>query len=392
MTNIIDLRDPRFETDKYAYIEELRTQGFWARTADGYVVFNQREAEWVFACEDFRFHFFQIDPEQSPYLSKAIEHELLNMHGAAHGRLRRLVSQALRDRILEDLRARVTAIVDDLIDAMPDHGVVDFCADFCDPLPARVLGPMYGIPYEDVDGLNDWIRVGGRKVDALLSGDGIDVVEAANRNLHDYLRDLLAARRAAPGEDLFSALMLADLDGDRLGEDELVYLAGEMAAAGVDTTRAQLPLILFELLVAPSQLALLQQDPGLALRAVDEGMRFAPLPWAIPHQATRDVTWHGLSLKAGDLVQVMVPAANRDPAAMADPNRFDMTRDRVRHFGFGHGLHGCPGAQIARMEMSIALRRLVERISSFKLVAEPERDAVQKGGGPLVLQVEIQKS
>lgn len=387
----VNLRDSRFDADKYGYIETLRAQGFWARTQDGYVVFNQREAEWVFACEDFKFAFFQIDPDQSPYLSKAIEHELLNMHGQGHARLRRLVAQALRDRIMEDLRSTITQIVDDLIDAMSDRGVVDFCAAFCDPLPARVLGPMYGIPYDDVDGLNDWIRVGGRKVDALLSGEGIDVVEAANRNLHDYLRDLLRARRSDPGEDIFSALMLADLDGDRLGEDELVYLAGEMAAAGVDTTRAQLPLILCELLAAPEELARLSADPALALRAVDEGMRMAPLPWAIPHTALRDLNWHGLELKEGDLVQVMVPAANRDPSAIADPNRFDMSRDRVRHFGFGYGMHGCPGAQLARMEMSIALRRLVERIASFRLVDVPGREPVQKGGGPVKLLLEIEK-
>ncbi len=391
MPEIVNLRDTRFNTDKYGYIEELRAQGFYARTADGYVVFNQREAEWVFACEDFRFAFFQIDPDQSPYLTKAIKHELLNMHGAPHARLRRIVAQALRDRIMEDLRSKITAITDDLIDAMPDRGVVDFCTDFSDPLPARVLGPMYGIPYEDVDGLSDWIRIGGRKIDALLSGDGIDVVEAANRSLHDYLRGLLKSRWDAPGDDIFSALMLADMDGDRLGEDELVFLAGEMAAAGVDTTRSQLPLVLDELLAAPSEMNKLRADPGLALRAVDEGMRFAPLPWAIPHKATRDVSWHGLELKEGDLVQVMVPAANRDPAVIGDPNRFDITRDRVRHFGFGHGMHGCPGSQLARMEMSIALRRLVERVASITPAGEPVRDPVQKGAAPVKMPIRIEK-
>ncbi len=387
----VDLNDARFDSEKYPLIEEMRAQGFWARTRDGYVVFNQREAEWVFRCEDFQFAFFQIDPERSPYLSNAIEHELLNLHGAPHARLRRLVTLALRDKIMEDLRATITGIVDALIDAMPARGVVDLCAGLADPLPARVLGPMYDIPYDDVEGLNDWIRVGGRKVDALMSGMGIDEVEAANRNLHDYLRGLLAARRAAPGEDIFSALMLADLDGDRLGAEELVYLAGEMASAGVDTTRAQLPLILEALLEAPDQMERLRADPGLALRAVDEGMRFAPLPWGVPHRAVRDVSWHGLTLKAGDLVQVLVPAANRDPAVMNDPQRLDITRDRSRHFAFGFGMHGCPGAQLARMEMSIALRRLVERLSMMRLVEVAEREPFQRGGAPVRMMVEIEK-
>lgn len=366
---LINLRDPRFQTDKYALIEELRAAGPFAQTAEGAIVFlSQEDANYVLKCEDFRFTFNLIDTDRSPYLAKAIEHELLNMHGNAHGRLSRLLKMALRDRVFEDIRSKIEAIVQDLVDEMPDEGEVEFCSAFADPLPARVLGPMFGIPYERVDGLSDWIQVGGRKIDALQSGVGIAEVEQANRNIHDYLRGLLAERRADLGPDLLSELIQAEIDGDRMSDDELIYLVGELASAGVDTTRAQLPLILHALLTHPAEMAKLRADTGLALRTVDEGMRWAPLPWALPHAAVHDVTYKGHDFKAGDLAFAFVPAANRDSAAVADPHAFNITRDRVKNYAFGAGMHSCPGAQLARMEMAAALTALADRLQTIELV------------------------
>lgn len=388
----VDLNDPRFQTDRYGYIEELRTQNFWAPTTNNArVFFNQNDVQYVLACEDFQFAFNTIDEARSPYLAKAIRHELLNMHGAAHQRLSRLVKQALRDRVIEHMRAKIETIVSDLIAELPNDGEIEFCTNFADPLPARVLGPMFGIPYDQVEGLDEWIKVGGRKSDALQSGVGIEEVEEANRNIHDYLRALLDTRKTELGDDLFSELMLAEIDGDRMNADELVYLTSELASAGVDTTRIQLPLILHALLTHPAQLAKLQAEPGLALRAVDEGMRFAPLPWVLPHVATRDFVYKGLSFAKGDLVFVMVPAANRDPAAIKDPNSLDITRGRARHFGFGAGMHGCPGAQLARMEMSIALRALVERLEVFELAGSPIWEPDQVGRTLRALPLRVKK-
>lgn len=389
--SIIDLRDPRFATDKYGFIEELRGRGICARVANGFVFFNQDDAAHIMKCEDFAFSFFQIDPDASPYLANAIRYELLNQHGAAHARLRNLVAPALRDRVMDGLRDEIVAVVDDLIDAMPDDGVVDLTAEFAEPLPGRVLGPMFDIPYEETAGLNDWIRIGGRKVDALQSGDGLAEVEAVNRNLHSYLRDLLRVRRANPGNDMFSELIASEIDGDRLSEDELVYLAGELASAGVDTTRAQLPLILLALFKAPGEAGRLKDNPRLALRAVDEGMRFAPLPWALPHKAVRDLTYKGIEFKEGDLAMVLVPAANRDPSVMERPDVLDITRDRVRNFSFGSGMHACPAAQLARMEMSIALAGLFSRLKGMELLEEPDLEPVQKGSSPKSLRVHVVK-
>lgn len=365
---VLDLRDPAFTTDRYGTIEALRAQAPAFRTPEGAVVFlNQAECAEVLACRNFRFAFNQIDGTASPYLANAIENELLNMHGARHERLSRLLKQALRDRVFDGMAVAIEGIVAALIDAMPDNGEIDLCTDFADPLPARVLGPMFGIPYEDTAGLNDWIRTGGRKVDALQSGVDIEEVEAANRNIHDFLRGLIRDRRARPGDDLLSELIAAEIDGDRMREDELVYLGAELASAGVDTTRAQLPLIVADLVLFETEQAKLRADPGLALRAVDEGMRFSPLPWALPHAATRDHATGGVDFRTGDLAFVLVPAANRDPAVVDQPNSFRIDRDRVRHFAFGWGMHACPGSQLARMEMAAALRALFTRLARIEL-------------------------
>ncbi|MEM6986028.1 MAG: cytochrome P450 [Pseudomonadota bacterium] len=363
----VALNDPRFETDRYGLIAELRAANFYARTPDGHIVFlNQEDVMEVFRCERFRFTFNLIDASKSAYLAEAIEHELLNMHGAAHARLSAFVKRALRERVIDGLEDRIDAIVADLINGLSRQPRFDFCADFADPLPARVLGPMYGVPYEETEELNEWIRVGGRKLDALQSGVGIDLVEAANRSLHSYLRALIRTRQEAPGDDLFSELICAEIDGDRMREDELVYLAAELAAAGVDTTRAQLPLIVNALLDHPGQWQALCAEPDLAMRAVDEGMRFAPLPWVIPHCATEAFDYKGISFAAGDLVFCMVPAANRDPTAVPEPDVFDIRRNRARHFAFGFGMHACPGLRLARMEMASALTQLATRFPGLR--------------------------
>ena len=217
-------------------------------------------------------------------------------------------------------------------------------------------------------------------------------MEAANRSLHSYISGLLQERRKAPGRDVFSQLMLAEIDGEKLSEDEMVYLTSELTSAGVDTTRSQLPLILHALLTHPDQMAALRADPSLARNAVDEGMRFAPLPWALQHAATHDHEYKGISFAEGDLAMVLIPAVNRDTAALENPNVFDITRPRDRNFSFGYGMHACPGAQLARLEMATALERLVTRLPEMTLAEEPVREPVSKGETPISLMIEVAKT
>jgi len=387
----IDLNWDELKGDKYEIIEGLRQQHWYGESERGIFLFHQEDAMHIMRCVDFNFFFIELDHDRSPYLANAIESELLFKHGEDHRRLQALVMRALRDQIVEGLKENIQEIANGLVDKMPAKGTVDLTADFCTPYPALILGPMLGVPYGDVDGLDEWIGIGGRKSQAMVSGDNIEPVEAANRKVHAYLRELLQERRHNLGNDVFSELIVAEIDGDRLTEDELVYLASEIASAGVDTTRDQLPQTIHALLRHPDQLALLQNDPSLAAGTVDEGMRFAPLPWALPHAALHDYEYKGIHFQKGDLVFVLVPAVNRDPAVMENPHTFDITRQRVRHFSFGYGAHFCTGAQLARIEMKIALETLTQRIKSFRLVQEPPLKPVTKGETPLELLVEIEK-
>ena len=389
---LVDLRGAAFAGDKYAEIARLRRLGDLHPIQGGHVCLSQESAVEVLKCRDFRFDFFQIDPNESPYLAASIEHELLNMHGGPHARLQKTVLAALRDKVMDGLRDQIRGVAEALIDAWPDAGQIDFCKDFADPYPANVLGPMFDLPYADIDGFDDWIRLGGRKVDALQSGEGVEAVEQAVRNMHGYLADMLGERRKNPGTDIFSELMLAKIDGDQLSETELLSLVGEMASAGVDTTRSQLPLILEQLLLHADQFATLRADPSRAMDAVNEGMRMAPLPWALPHRALMDRTLAGAPIKAGQLMMVLIPAVNRDPAHWSDPDAFDITRPRQRNFSFGYGMHSCPGAQLARMEMAIALETLLERVTDITLIDIPTRDPVQKGAAPTQMQLSITKN
>ncbi|MEM7134571.1 MAG: cytochrome P450 [Chloroflexota bacterium] len=387
----IDTNWDEIKTDKYEIIESFRQQHWYGESERGRFFFNQEDAMHIMRCTDFNFFFIEIERDRSAYLANAIESELLFKHGEDHRRLQALVMRALREQIVEGMQEQFQEIANGLVDEMPAKGTVDLTAEFCTPYPALILGPMLGVPYGDVEGLDEWIGIGGRKSQAMMSGDDIEPVEAANRKVHAYLRELLAERRSNLGKDVFSELIVAEIDGDRLTEDELVYLASEIASAGVDTTRDQLPQTIHTLLHHPEQLALLQKDPSLAAGAVDEGMRFTPLPWALPHAALHDYEYKGIHFKKGDLAFVLVPAVNRDPKTMDDPHTFDITRKKTRHFSFGYGPHFCTGAQLARLEMRIALETLTERIKSFRLVEEPPLKPVTKGETPLELLVEIEK-
>lgn len=387
----LDIQWDELKTDKYEIIESLRQQHWYGESDRGRFFFNQEDAMHIMRCIDFNFFFIEIDHDRSPYLANAIESELLFKHGQDHRRLQVLVMRALRDQIVEGLQESIQEIANDLVDKMPAQGIVDLVAEFCTPFPALILGPMLGVPYADVEGLDEWIGIGGRKSQAMVSGDDIEPVEEANRKVHAYLRDLLEERRNNLGRDVFSELILAEIDGARLMEDELVYLASEIASAGVDTTRDQLPQTIHTLLQHPEQLDLLQNDPSLTAGAVDEGLRYSPLAWALPHAALHNYEYKGIHFTKGDLAFVLVPAVNRDPAVMHEPHTFDITRKKARHFTFGYGPHFCTGAQLARMEMRIALESLTQRIKSFRLVEGPPLKPVTKGETPLELLVEIEK-
>jgi cytochrome P450 len=299
---------------------------------------------------------------QNPYL-------LLSMDPPAHTRIRKLVARAFTKRGVERMRPRVQEITDQLVDAMMTRGApVDFVEAFAAPLPAVVISELVGAPSEDHRQLREWMDVA-----LSVTARSADEVHAAGEQMVAYLGALIAAKRADPGEDLLSALIEThDEDGDRLSGPELLFTAYIMLIGGYETTAGLLANSLLTLHRHPEALDLMRDKPEQIPAAVEEILRYVPIGKAsMERVATEDVVLAGVRIPAGATLIPLQYSANRDEALTEDPDRFDVTRTPVPHLAFGHGIHYCLGAQLARLELCTAYAILLRRLPGLR-PAEPE--------------------
>ncbi len=297
-----------------------------------------------------------------------LEDSILAMDPPNHTRIRRLVSMTFTARRVAELRPRIQEVVDGLLDAMEAKGPpADIVEDLALPLPITIITDLLGIPYEDRERFRAW-------ADTFMTTRGFSVEELINAHIAitGYLGELIAQRRAEPTDDLLGGLVAArDEDGDRMTEGELVSLALALLVAGYETTASQLSKFVLALFGNPDQLTLLRAQPDLVPNAIEEMMRLITLSsgTGLAQIATEDVELSGVTIRAGDAILASPGAANRDPDVFADPNRLDVTREGIVHFGFGHGAHFCIGAHLARLEMQVALGSLLERFPDLRLAA-----------------------
>ncbi|MEU0514609.1 cytochrome P450 [Amycolatopsis sp. NPDC006125] len=289
---------------------------------------------------------------------------ILSMDPPDHSRLRRLVQKAFTVRRIEQLRPRVQEIAGGLVDAMLDQGPpADLVEAFALPVPVTVICELLGVPYEDRVDFRHWS-------DAFLSTTKFTPEEVADctGRMHAYLEGLIAQRRAEPRDDLLSGLVAARDNEDRLSEEELVMLATALLVAGHETTASQIPNFVYTLLTHPDQLAVLRADLSLVPKAVEELMRFVPLGLGagIARYATEDIELGGVLVRAGEAVLPALASANRDERVFADPDELDLRRQDTSHIGFGHGVHHCLGAPLARMELQVALDTLLRRLPGLR--------------------------
>ncbi|NYI07707.1 cytochrome P450 family protein [Allostreptomyces psammosilenae] len=305
-----------------------------------------------------------VPPEYMPYLLTSI----LSVDGADHARLRRLVSRAFTARRVAELRPRVEEITEDLLTRLPEaaeDGVVDLLRHFAYPLPIVVICELVGIPEEDRPLWRDWSE-------ALTFASGQRMADTM-RDLVAYTHALIERRRAEPTGDLVSALVrVHDEDGDRLSDTEMVMLILALVIAGHETTAHLIGNGTAALLTHPDQLAALRDDPGLAPSAVHELMRWCgTAQMASTRYATEDVEISGTLVRKGEAVFPVLVAANYDPRRFDDPEPLDITRPtdgrREIHVGFGHGLHYCLGAALARQEGEVAFTALLRRYPNLAL-------------------------
>jgi cytochrome P450 len=310
--------------------------------------------------------------ELEPETSAGLNSHMLTADPPTHTRLRRLVSTAFTRRQVERLRPGVEAICADLLDDVASElagtGTADLMSSFAHPLPLTVICDLLGIPAQARSEVREWIG-------PLLAGGvaGFDAYATSARTMLGFLRDLVAQKRAAPADDLLSALIQARDGEDRLSEDELTSMVQLLFIAGHDTTVSLIANGVLALLTNPAQAAILRADPERWPAAVEELLRFdSPVQVPIPMIATEPLEIAGQVIPAGDVVIASLLAVNRDPARFPDPDRLDLARADGAHLAFGHGIHHCLGAPLARLEGLIALRALTERFPDLELAVAPE--------------------
>jgi cytochrome P450 len=309
---------------------------------------------------------YTLPPEQRADAPTTPVPMMLLMDPPEHTRLRKLVSRTFTLRRMEALRPRVREIADELIDALPATGRVDLLAEYAFMLPVLVICELLGVPAEDRDDFAAWSNV-------MVDDNSQEETTQAMGRLGGYLAQLVAAKRETPDDALISGLIEVADDGDRLSEPELIGMAMMLLIAGHETTVNLIGNGLLALYTQPEQRAQLLERPELIGPAVEEFLRFdSPVHTTPARFAAEDVEYGGVTIPAGAQVLLSLAAANRDPERFADAGELQVDRDASRHVAFGHGLHHCLGAQLARIEGQEAIGRLLARRPGTELAVPAE--------------------
>ena len=299
-------------------------------------------------------------------LASDLSHNMLQSDPPDHTRLRRLVTKAFTAKAVARLTPRIEQVVDELLDGVAARGRVDLVESFALPLPIEVISELLGVPHADRKKIRDW------STPFVLAAPTAEVAEAG-REIKAYFATLIAEKREHPGDDLLSDLVHVMVDGDRLSEPELVAMAFLLVFAGHETTANLIANGVLALLRHPDQLAALKADPTGLPTAIEEFLRYdSPIHIATTRYTTEPVRVGAVEIPADQFVMISLLGANLDGARFPDPDTLDTTRPATGHLAFGHGIHYCVGAPLARLEARIALGALLARFDGLALDGEPE--------------------
>ena len=371
MLNVID---PAYRPDG-PEVRAARAENWFARTPFGLAVLRHDKISQLLTDRrlvqgSHRFLAAQgvVDGPVAEFLNSIV----LTVEGEDHTRLRTLVSRAFTPRAVAALRPRMVEVANVMIDRLAAAGRADFMAEFADPYPATIICELLGVPREQHDTFRGWANDIGL-IFSFTAAANHDRIAAALDGLYDAVDALLETRRADPQDDLLSALIAAEADGDRLSPRELRLMVATLLFAGQDTTRHQLGLALARFAEHPEQWALLGERPELAERAVSEVLRLAPTTSGTDRVATTDIEVDGVLIPEGTSLTMVFYAGNTDPAVFGGSGEvFDITADRpAPPLTFGAGIHYCLGANLARAELGEALPILARRLGPVELDGEP---------------------
>ena len=294
-----------------------------------------------------------------------------------HTRVRRIIMGAVNQKAIARMEPNVVRLVDTLLAEMAARGTVNFIDDFAAQIPIEVIGNLLDIPHAERGPLRAWSVAILSGLEPRLTPGMFETGNRAVTDFVDYLKQLIAARRKAPGDyesDVLTRLIQGEQDGERLTETELHHQCIFLLNAGHETTTNLIGNGLWALLNHPGELARLRAEPALVPSAVEEMLRYDGPIQLNNRRLTEAATLSGKALPKDTLVTIGIGAANRDPAQFPDPERFDVGRKPNRHVAFGQGDHVCVGMNVARMEGRIAFTRLLAKFPKIELAGEPERD------------------
>jgi cytochrome P450 family 142 subfamily A polypeptide 1 len=303
---------------------------------------------------------------------------MIDMDDPAHWQRRKVVNRGFTPRRVRDQEAKIHQLCDELIDRVCERGECDFVRDLAAPLPMIVIGDMLGVLPTDRDRLLRWS-------DDMVSAQGGNVSEAAIIKAAEafaeydaYAREVVVARRADPADDLMSVLVHAEVDGDRLDDDEIVHESLLVLVGGDETTRHVLSGGMEQLMLAPEQRDRLVRDPAGIRVAVEEVLRWVSPIKNMCRTVTRDTTFFEAELRAGEKMMLLYESANFDEARFSQPEAFDSARQPNDHVAFGFGTHYCLGSNLARLELRAMFERVLSRLPDMELATDealPRREA-----------------
>jgi cytochrome P450 len=363
------------EVDPYPVYAQLRQVGrvFWQDELRHWVVTRHAEADTILRDPRFSANRSRWEGYRPPPGQEAPSPMMTDVDPPDHTRLRNLVQQAFTPRTVEQMRARVSAYASELLAAARARGEVDLVEALAYPLPVLVIAALLGVPSEDREEFQRWSADMADSMDPTTHGPGSESGGEARNQLRRYLAGIVERRRREPQDDMISRLVAAEEQGDRLSEDELLDMCVLLLAAGHETTVNLIGNGVNALLDHPEELARLRAHPELMESAVEEFLRYDSPVQMNSRVPIEDVTLAGSTLRAGQMILVLVGSANRDPDEFPDPDRFDVARGSSRHLAFGRGIHFCLAAPLARMEAQIAIAHLLESAPGLRRAGEPTR-------------------
>ena len=368
--------EPALEAeDRAAHAAALRaaaSESWIARNLFGFTILRYEDV--VAMLRDKRWHsaasrIMELQGVTDPEYLERRRTSILSAEGDEHTRLRRLVGPAFSPRAADRLRPFMREVVNGLVDPVAPDGRADIAVDICEPYPIPIICELLGAPKEDWKLFSRWAADILRIFNGTLNED-LPVISAAQDEMDEYTRDLIATRRSRPTEDLLTDLIAAEEAGDRLSEEELVIMVEAVLIGGTDTTRNQLGCSVALFAEHPEQWVMLAEQPDLAPRAVEESMRYFGAIRGTGRFASEDIVYKDVLFPAGTFIAPSMATANRDGAVFTDPDTFDITREppaRQPQLGFGSGIHFCLGAALARSELQEALPLLARRMPDLAL-------------------------